>query len=79
MKINKREEICGGKYLLRHTEHIYHIKTIIEEENPNYFPISISAMETVVPGSDEYLVLLERNDKKRTKIEKEVEKIIKES
>ena len=56
----KRVEICEGKYLLRHTEHWKNIQVMIEEEDPNYEPISLAMMMSSFPGGDEYAILFKK-------------------
>ena len=61
-----REEICGGKYLKRMTEHYKTINQMIEEEDKNgYEVVGLFGMMTILPGSDEYTVLFKRTAKKQ--------------
>jgi len=59
LKMEKRVEIRGGEYLLRHTEHWKNIKDIIEEEE-NYEVISMAMMMSSFPGGDEYALLMKK-------------------
>ena len=64
----QRIEIASGRYLLRHSEHYNHIQVMIEEEVPNsYEPISLTMSETILPGSDQYVILFKRKETKQEK------------
>ena len=66
----QRMEYCGGKYVLRTTEHFAHIGTCIEEEDLNgYDYIGMTMSETILPGSDVYYISFKRAEKKKTKVE----------